>query len=676
MKTMQKVLVAGCLLLGTMSESFALPTLSAEGPLTARHFARPPSYQSVKLSPDGRYLAVSAVYDGVGGLLFFSLPDKKLVYGTRFQNGMVAGEINWVSDERLLVSLAAQDLETDTPAFTGELFAINANGSGSRYLFGYNSSTVTIGTRLPSGPEREIGFATVAATLPDLPGTALVQVTKNTTMTVKGRYFFDSFTPLSSIDAYTGRRREVAAAPTRTVRRYFADSRGRVSLASGVSDDSYQLKNFWRPGEGEWRAVPITAMALQPLQLSRDGKRAYFDAEYANGRECLLEWTLPASVDAPADNAREVLCKDQPFLGQVFFTADTRPYGYATETGVVVIDAKPVEARALASLQEQFVGQRVTPVHATRTHDKLLFHVESDRNSGEYYIFDAKKMEAGFFDAVQAWLDPERMASVKRISYAARDGLVIDGYLTLPPGKPVKSLPMVVLPHGGPIGVRDRFGWDADAQFLASRGYAVLQANYRGSSNHGELFEKKGYGEWGGKMIDDLSDGARWAVSQGFADGNRLCIFGGSYGGYAALMSAVREPDLYRCAVGYAGVYDLNLLLEESVNTKRNSNRLFYDDVLGKTEAERDRLSPIRYLDQLKAAVFIVHGEDDVITPLSQAKALRAGLEARRKPYDWLVKAREGHGFFNEENRVEFYEKLAAFLDKHIGQSAAPPVSK
>ena len=645
----------------------ALPPLSMEGPLTARHFARDSAYQAVRMSPDGRYLAVDARLEGQSALLFLTLPDKKLLYGMRFQNEIVVGEVNWVSPERVLVSLARQRGDADAPEATGELFGINANGSGQRYLFGQSQAS-TIGTRL-GGPESESGAAFFEAALPDDPDHALVRVLKNTVRTANGRYYDESFTPLSRINLQTGKRNEVAPAPLRTMQGYFADSRGRAFMAAGFGDDSYALKTFWRPGSGEWQPVPIKAAVLTPLKLSADGQRAYFDAEYEGGRQCLLEWTLPATATA-STVPREVICKPTPFLGSVYFGADDRPYGYYgdDQTGVVLIDGKSADAQTIAALQGQFPGQLVVPAGSSRRHDKLIYHVFSDRNSGEYYLFDAVKQDASFFDATQTWLDPDRMASVRRVSYAARDGLMIDGYLTLPTGKPDKKLPMVVLPHGGPIGVSDQWGWDAHAQFLASRGYAVLQMNYRGSGGRGDAFEKKGFGEWGGKIIDDITDGARWAVAQGLADGQRLCIFGTSYGGYAALMSAVREPELYRCVIGNAGAYDLELLYAESIITQKNDGRLFWQDSIGKTPEARVRQSPLAQIGRLKAAVMIVHGEDDIITPLSQAKALRKALDARKIPYEWLVKAREGHRIANEDNRVELYEKLAAFLEKHIGK--------
>lgn len=354
----------------------------------------------------------------------------------------------------------------------------------------------------------------------------------------------------------------------------------------------------------------------------------------------------------------------------MYFTAAGQPYAYrgSERSSLQLLDADSATGRVFSSLVTQFADQRVGLASESMTADKLVFFVSSDRNSGEYYLYDQSKREAALLAARHAWLDPARMAEVKSVSYVARDGLQIDAYITLPPGLPPSKLPTVVMPHGGPIGVSDGWFWDAEAQFLASRGYAVVQMNYRGSGGKGEAFERMGYGEWGGKIINDITDAARWAVAQGYADPQRMCISGGSYGGYAALMSAVREPDLYRCAVGYSGVYDLNLLFAESDVTHRQSGRLFWQESMGKTPEERARQSPIAYIDRLKAAVMIVHGGRDIRAPVSQAKVLRKALEARGKRFEWLVKDEEGHGFGTAGDRIEYYEKLAAFLDKNIGR--------
>ena len=245
--------------------------------------------------------------------------------------------------------------------------------------------------------------------------------------------------------------------------------------------------------------------------------------------------------------------------------------------------------------------------------------------------------------------------------------MVLNGYLTIPPGVDPKSLPMVVHPHGGPRDESDSWLWERDSQMLATHGYAVLQINFRGSGGYGKSFLNAGNQAWGTTMIDDITDGARWAEEQGFADPKRVCIFGTSYGGYAALMSVVREPDLYRCAVDFAGVYDLNLQVATTDTTRSQSGESFYKEFVGSTSDQLRKQSPRTYIDNLKAAIMIVHGENDERVPISQSKTLRADLEKRKRPYEWLVKSGEGHGFYSADNEAEFYTQLLAFLNKNIG---------
>lgn len=630
--------------------------------LPAQLFAKPPSYESVRVSPDGRYLAVTARVGAQYSLLVLSLPDKKLVSGMRFANESTVGEVEWTSAERLIIAMGRLNPGEDTATLSGELFAMNADGSGKDYLFGHQGQRV-IGSRLSAGAVAEDGFAELEDALPEDRDHALVTIITSTQRTADGRYYSRNFTPLYRMNVYTGKRTQVAVPPMRTPHRYFADAKGNVRLVMGVGDHSYEPRTYWRVGESGWMNVPVPADKLRPLRVTRDGQRAYFLAARAGGQQCLVEWSLPRTPETVVP-PKDLLCKPAAELGTVYFSVDDRPYGYAAYRGAAMhlLDPAPLEARVTASLQEQFPDQVVYLADASHDHRKLLFFVYSDRNSGEYYLYDAASGQASFFDAIQTWLDPEQMASVRVIRYKARDGLDIEGYLTLPRGREAKNLPLVVLPHGGPIGVRDGWGWEAEPQFLASRGYAVLQMNYRGSSGYGEDFEKKGYGEWGGKIIDDITDGARWAIAQGIADSKRLCIVGASYGGYAAVMSAVREPDLYRCAVGFAGAYDLNLLVKDSDVTGRSAGKLFWEDSIAKSAEERSRQSPISQIGRLKVPVLIVHGERDIRTPFSQAKALRRALESAGKPYQWLSEPEEGHGFANEDSLVRYYEKLESFL--------------
>ena len=306
----------------------------------------------------------------------------------------------------------------------------------------------------------------------------------------------------------------------------------------------------------------------------------------------------------------------------------------------------------------------------TKDGKELVFRVSSDRNPGEYYLLDRER-KATFLLATREWIDPEQMAAMKPVSYAARDGLVIHGYLTLPPGSDGKNLPLVIHPHGGPFGPFDRWGFNAEVQLLASRGYAVLQPNFRGSGNHGRAFERMGYRQWGGTMQDDLTDATRWAIAQGIADPERICIYGASYGGYASAMGVAKEPDLYRCAVGYVGLYDLALWYREGDVKDSDFGVNYLKTAVGSDPKALANASPARLADRIRAPIFIAVGGEDERCPPEQSEALKRALEAKGRSFEWMLAPDEGHGFYKLSNNLELYTRMLAFLDRHIGPKAA-----
>lgn len=207
---------------------------------------------------------------------------------------------------------------------------------------------------------------------------------------------------------------------------------------------------------------------------------------------------------------------------------------------------------------------------ATADGREVLLYVWSGRNSGNYFVFDTSDKRAERVFSRRGWFQPAAMPGSRYVSFAARDGMRLHGYLTEPVRSAYKPRPMVLLPHGGPYGIFDEWGFDDDAQILAAAGYAVLRVHYRGSGNYGGSYMQAGVRQWGARMQDDLTDATRWAIAQGIADPSRICIYGASYGGYAALMGAAREPDLYRCAAGYVGVYDLEMVHRDASQGSRS----------------------------------------------------------------------------------------------------------
>jgi dipeptidyl aminopeptidase/acylaminoacyl peptidase len=281
-------------------------------------------------------------------------------------------------------------------------------------------------------------------------------------------------------------------------------------------------------------------------------------------------------------------------------------------------------------------------------------------------MFNVETNQLSQIASVMPGIDTTQMRPMEPYKLKVRDGTEMYAYLTRPDDSD-GPFPMIVLPHGGPHGVRDYWSFNPEVQMLASRGYAVLQVNYRGSGGYGRNFLYTGYGKWGTIMQDDLTDATHWAINSGIADKERVCIYGGSYGGYAAMMGVVREPDLYQCAIAYVGVYDLELMFKKGDIPTRESGITFLKQAVGEDKEDLRARSPLHNLEKLKAPVFIVHGGMDHRVDVEHAYRLRDRMDELGKPYEWLLKPKEGHGFYRPENRLELYERMLTFLDKYIG---------
>jgi dipeptidyl aminopeptidase/acylaminoacyl peptidase len=308
----------------------------------------------------------------------------------------------------------------------------------------------------------------------------------------------------------------------------------------------------------------------------------------------------------------------------------------------------------------------------TRDGKLAIIGANSDRLPGMYFLFDVEANQLSRIVSVLPGLDPVQMRPMEPYKLKVRDGTEMYAYLTRPDDGD-GPFPMVVLPHGGPHGVRDYWAFSPDVQMLASRGYAVLQVNFRGSGGYGRDFLYTGYGKWGTLMQDDLTDATQWAIDSGIAARDRVCIYGGSYGGYAAAMGVVREPDLYQCAIAYVGVYDLELMFEKGDIPTRDSGITFLKEAVGEDEADLRARSPLHNMHRLKAPIFIVHGGEDFRVDVEHAYRLRKRLEELDKPYEWMLKEKEGHGFYRPENRLELYQRMLAFLGEHIGPGKTTP---
>jgi dipeptidyl aminopeptidase/acylaminoacyl peptidase len=274
------------------------------------------------------------------------------------------------------------------------------------------------------------------------------------------------------------------------------------------------------------------------------------------------------------------------------------------------------------------------------------------------------------------WLDKDKMASTKPFAFTARDGKQIHGYLTVPHGSGGRNLPMIVNPHGGPIGPRDDWMFNSEAQLLASRGYLVLKVNYRGSGGYGKAFRDAGHQQWADGIQNDIIDATKWAIEQGYADKDRICIYGGSFGGYSALMAPIRAPGLFKCAFGYVGVYDIEMMFDRGDIPQSESGRRFLRRTHGTAKAKWTEASPARRAGEVGIPVYLAAGARDERAPPEQTELMnKALIEAGNSPEVMIIQSGEMHGFYDEKNSLNLYTKMLEFFSRHIGSASGNAAS-
>jgi len=306
------------------------------------------------------------------------------------------------------------------------------------------------------------------------------------------------------------------------------------------------------------------------------------------------------------------------------------------------------------------------PIDSSADDKRALIFASGASDPGRYFLLDRTTRQMHAVVAPYPRINPDQLSEVKPIRYQTRDGLSLRGYLTLPRGREAKGLPLILMPHGGPF-ARDDWEYDPWVQFLANRGYAVLQPAFRGSTGYGKQLVEKGYGEWGRRMQDDLDDAVDWLAKSGQIDAKRVCIVGGSYGGYAAMWGAIRNPERYRCAVSMAGVSDLSALLryDRQFFSATRYFREWRAKIAGTDDANLGAVSPIHFVDRVKVPLFIAHGEEDETVPPAQSHAMVDALTKAGADVTSAFYKDSGHGFDSSADLEDWLKRLEAFLAKH-----------
>ena len=634
-------------------------TSAGTGGVDLDRYLRQEAFADIKISPGGEYVAATVPIEAGTALAIYRIADMKMVGTFRPPRNNHAHTFDWVSNERLLVGMAQKLGVLDRPAPTGELFGINANGKGGELLVGYRTAETGLGTNIKVKPAGMVA-AFLTDELKDDDRNVLVAVTPFTD---------NAATQIERMDVSTGRRNAVARAPIAQAA-FTIDARGEVRFAYGVGPDQ-KKKLYYRAGaSSEW--ILLHDETLNPrneaaIGFSADGRLAYLQVEQAEGPDVIVSWD-------PQSNERRTVLRDEiADPARIIHRPGTQvPVGalfMGTTPRTRFFDETSEDARLYRSL-ETALGAPVYITSSTRDGSTVLVESWSGRNPGDFYLYDTLGKRARHLISRSDWIDPAQSADVRAITLQARDGRPLHGFLTVPPGVPMRALPMVVVPHGGPIGVLDDGTYSTETQMLAAAGYAVLQVNFRGSAGYGRAHAQAARKQWGAAMQDDVTDATRWAIEQGIADRERICIYGASYGAYAALMGTVREPGLYRCAAGYVGIYDLPLMYARGDIQSDESGLIYLHEWLGRPKDLVER-SPVNLAAQVGVPVLLAAGREDQRAPVVHTERMEAALKQAGTPVQALYYKNEGHGLYNLANQRDYYGHLLAFLSRSLGGATA-----
>lgn len=618
-------------------------------------FAKDYELSDIQLSPDGKHVAMAVpANNGLETQLqIVPVDGSGKVQVLRFMKQQHVHNIVWSDDEQVVVSRAQREPLVEQPSSHGELMSSDIRGKNQEVLFAYVPDNGTV-----SGRRKDQGFADVRFVLDKEPGNVLVTFT--CWRSVCGE---ESPTVIYKVDTRTGNRKEVER--SKEPADFYFDATGRARLRITYDKQDIPVL-FYRPSQdSDWKPVPknLAGYNMSAFGFEADNNTAYamitdkgepyklYKVDFAAGKRTLLQ----GRDDVDVAGVLSAGFRGVPF--GVTYNAD--------KPGVRYFDNTSEWAKLHAGLLKSFPGQMVTPISFSRDNRVMLFSVWSDRNPGSYFVLNRDTNKVQLIAEAAPWLKPETMAPMRPVEFKSRDGEKLFGFYTAKAGA-TGPQPLIVMPHGGPFDVHDTWSFDRDAQFFASRGYAVLQVNFRGSSGRGLAFEWSGYKEWGGKLVDDVADGVKYAIDSKLADPNRICIYGASYGGYSALMGPVRYPELYKCAIGYVGVYDLKVMYDKDILNDTKYGRRFLDRTLGNDPAKLIAMSPARNVDKIRVPVFLVQGRVDRLVPMEQFNSLESAFRKQGTPVETLVVSGEGHGFVKPENIADLYRRMEAFLDKNM----------
>ena len=613
---------------------------------------KPPQFALMRISPDGASIAALAPVAGRQNLVILDTKTHKPTPVTGFTDRDVV-DLRWVNSKRLLVQTGS----IGTRVFDykgGGLFAIDKDGSEGRMISeGGADEQSSSGALKPLIPVR------------GLPGDSDDLIAQEIIPRIDGTHPGE----LVRVNTRTGRRTNVGfpKADSGEGESWVADDKGVGRVQ--VVDSQGKVRIYYRANaDAPWQKLdeyPELSSGWYPVAVADDDKTLIVVDRHNRDKAAIARYDPATKTfgEVLAEHPQvdlSNLIRDQGRVVGVAYEADRGGSAYFEE-----------DLAKIKSAIDRALPNTVNGMNWSRDRSLILVTAYSDVNPGSYYLLDMKAGKMEWLVDRKPWIKPKEMAPMQPVRYTARDGLPIPAYLTLPKDSNGKNLPLVMVIHGGPWVDGDEWGFDPEAQFLATRGYAVLQPNFRGTTHYGWKHLEASFGQWGLAMQDDITDGVKWAVEQGIADPKRVCIYGASYGGYATMMGLAKTPELYRCGVNYVGVTDVNLYLTATWTDYSQSDAAQYaiKGMVGDASKDAEKIkavSPVALASRIKAPVLMAYGAADVRVPIEHGQRMRSALESAGNKPIWIVADGEGHGFREMANQKMFYEAMEKFLAENL----------
>lgn len=597
-------------------------------------FFRNPERSGYQISPEGKYYSYMAPYKNRMNIFVVEIGKDEPLMLTSDTARDIAGYF-WANENRILY---LKDTGGDE---NFKLLAVNADGSNPKALTDFEGVRTLI-----------------IDDLKDIPNEVIIGLNK------RNPTVFDPY----RLDVETGELTMLAENPG-TIQGWMTDHDGKLRLAIAI-EDGVNNSILYRDTENEeFRNILTTNFkeSVSPEFFSFDNKLLYAISNLGRDKGAVVVF------DPNTGKETEMLYENEDYdISNLSYSRKRKVITTASYTSwkrerhFFDKESKDLFARLSRDLGNYEFG--ISSV--TRNEDKFIVRTWSDRSLGAYYLYDKQSDELTKITDVSPWIDENEMAPMLPIQYTSRDGLTIHGYLTLPKGYTMdnaKNLPVVMNPHGGPW-ARDTWGFNPEIQFMANRGFAVLQVNFRGSTGYGRNFWEISFKQWGQTMQDDVSDGVKWLIDKGIADKNRIAIYRGSYGGYATLAGLAYTPELYAAGIDYVGVSNLFTFLNTIPPYWKPMLDMLYEMVGDpvKDSAMLKKASPVFHADKMTAPLFIAQGANDPRVNIDESDQMVAALKEKGVEVEYMVKDNEGHGFHNEENRFDFYRAMEKFLNQHL----------